>query len=145
MSTLVYRTTELRDLTARRCWFSIVAGWRDGIQVRRVTTEIPGLEGRTDEGAVEDIRVIRLHGLIVATSEANWDTVSATLNTTFDPAAATADLVVHSPYLGLSAGTRTISAIVESVRVIEIVPSLVTEYDVVLHALGSPPNWSTAP
>lgn len=142
MAVLTYDGTELRDLATRRCWFSIMSGWRDGLVVRGEDIVIPGKAGRDQESRVADYRVVHLHGLVLGTSETNWDSVSSTLDGLFDPSDNAKNLVVTSPYMGLSAGTLTISARVYSVRVTQIVPYLVSEWDVILHALGSPPDWS---
>ena len=142
MAVLTYRSTELRNLSGRRCWFSIVEGWKDGVAVRVPETVIPGKSGQVEETAVVDKRVVRLHGLVLGTSETNWNTVRGELEAIFDPSLAAANLIVTSPYLGLASGTKTLSARVESVRTTEQVDALVTEYDVILNAIGSPPDWS---
>ena len=142
MAVLTYDGTELRDMTVRRCWFSLVSGWRDGLVVRGEDIVIPGKSGRDQEGRVADYRVVVLHGIVLGTSESKWDSVSTTLDGLFDPSDNAKNLVVTSPYMGLSAGSRTISARVESVRVDQIVPYLVSEWTVILHAYGSPPDWS---
>lgn len=142
MAVLVYRSTELRDLTVRRCWFSVDSGWYDGITVRGVDVVIPGKSGRTVQTRIDDLRVIHLSGIVVGTDEANWKAVLSTLEGIFDPALDPADLVVSAPYLGLAAGTRTIAARTVDYRTVDVVPSLVTEYDVTLNAIGSPPDWS---
>ena len=142
MAVLTYRSTELRDLSVRRCWFSIVEGWKDGVAVRLPETVIPGKSGQIEETAVVDKRIIRLHGVVIGSSESNWNTVRGELEAIFDPSLAAGNLVVTSPYLGLASGTKTLSARVDSIRTTERVHALVTEYDVVLNAIGSPPNWS---
>lgn len=142
MATLVYRATELRDLTVRRCWFSVVSGWHDGIEVRGEDTVIPGLSGQTVRARVANLRVIHLSGTVFGTDEANWKAVMSTLEGIFDPALAPGALVVTNPYLGLASGTRTINARTVDYRTVDRLHELVTEYDVTLHAIGSPPNWT---
>jgi hypothetical protein len=142
MAVLTYRGTEIRDLSARRCWFSIESGWHDGIEVRGDDWVIPGKAGQTEGTHKDHVRVIRLHGLVVGTDEANWKAVCSTLEGVFDPVLAAGNLVVSSPYKGLAAGTRTISAKTVNYRTTEVVANLVTEYDVTLQAIGNPPDWA---
>lgn len=139
---MTYRGTELADLTVRRCLFELVGGWRDGLSVRGDDTVIPGASGRIEEARREDLRAIRLHGIVLATSEANWNTVLGELETAFDVSAAAASLIVTAPFMGLATGTRTISARVESVVTRDLLYGLVTEYDVLLHSVASPPDWT---
>lgn len=142
MAVLTYRTTEIRDLAVRRCWFGIESGWHDGIEVRGRDILIVGAAGQTVGNRVDHVRIIRLRGVVVGTDEANWKSVCSTLEGIFDPALTPGALVVSTPYLGLSAGTRTINARTVNYRTVQRVPSLVTEYDVTLHAIGNPPDWS---
>jgi hypothetical protein len=142
MAVLTYRATELRDLAVRRCWFGIESGWHDGVEVRGEDWVIPAKAGQTEGARKDHVRVIRLRGLVLGTDEANWKAVCAELETIFDPALTSGSLVVTTPYKGLAAGTRTISAKTVNYRTVERVPNHVTEYDVTLHAIGDPPDWT---
>lgn len=142
MAVLTYRSTELRTLATRRCWFSVVSGWHDGIEVRGINVVIPGKSGQTFQTRIKNLRVVRLSGIVLGTDEANWKAVMSTLEGIFDPSLSPGNLVVTAPYLGLTSGTRTISAYTVDYRTVDRVPGLVTEYDVTLNAIGSPPDWT---
>lgn len=142
MAVLTYRAVEIRDLATRRCWFAIESGWHDGIEVRGEDWVIPGKAGQTEGARKDHVRVIRLRGVVVGTDEANWKAVCAELETIFDPALTSGSLVVSTPYKGLPSGTRTISAKTVNYRTVERLANLVTEYDVTLHAIADPPDWS---
>ena len=142
MAVLTYRATELRDLAVRRCWFNIESGWHDGVEVRGEDTVIPGAAGQTSRNRIAHVRVIWLHGTVFGTDEANWKAVCATLEGIFDPSLAPGALVVTAPYLGLAAGSRSINARTVNYRTVHLLDQLVTEYNVTLHAIGNPPNWT---
>lgn len=142
MAVLTYRSTEIRDLATRRCWFSIESGWHDGVEVRGDDWVIPGKSGQTEGTRRDHVRIIRLRGIVVGTDEANWKAVCATLEGIFDPQLTAGALVVTAPYKGLAAGTRTINAKTVNYRTVERVPNLVSEYDVTLHAVADPPDWT---
>lgn len=133
---LKYRTVELRDLTVRRCFGSLVKGWRDGVVTKGENPEIAQAAGEDDLARLDRYRELELVVPVLGTSEANWNTVMGELEAIFDPALAAGNLVVHSPYMGLAAGTRTISAYVENARTIDRVHNLVTDWIVVLRAPG---------
>lgn len=140
MATLVYRGTEIRDVTVRNCWFHIESGWRDGIEVRGDDWVIPAKAGQTTGNRKDHLRIIQLSGVVFGEDEADWADVCGELEAIFDPALDPGDLVVHGPYLG-AAGTSSISARTVNYRTVQRVASLVTEYDVTLHAIGDPPDW----
>jgi hypothetical protein len=142
VSVLTYRGVELRDLGVSPRYFSITGGWRDGVEVRGKDATIVGAPGRYELNRVADRRVVSLVGLVLATSEANWDDQMEVLEELFDPTLGSDNLIVTSPYMGLSAGTRTISARVANYLTVDVVPQLVTRWDVTLHAISNPPNWT---
>ncbi|MCA1570846.1 MAG: hypothetical protein LC798_11115 [Chloroflexi bacterium] len=139
--TLTYRGTELRSITDRR-WFSLVNGFWGGITVRGEDDIIPGASGRQARPRLADRRIIRLHGFVLGTDEENHRSVQDALNTLFDPTLSSDALTVASPYMGLASGTATIQARVVSYTPVEVVPLLVTEWDIELEAIGSPPDWT---
>lgn len=140
MAVLTYRAVELRDLSVRRCFGSLTKGWRDGVVVKGVNAEIAQASGEDDLPRLDRYRELELLVPVLGTSEANWNTVMGELEAIFDPALAAGNLVVNAPYMGLAAGTRTISAYVESARTVDRVHNLVTDWLVVLHAPGV--DWS---
>jgi hypothetical protein len=143
MAVLTFRGTELRDTSIRSCWGSIVAGWRDGVEVRGEDTVIPGKAGQTSRTRVDHVRIIQLHILVFGEDEDDWDDVCAELEAILDPALAPGTLEANGPYKGLSPGsTRSIQARTVNYRTVERVANLVSEYDVTLHAIGDPPDWS---
>ena len=142
MAALTYRATELRDMSARRCWFAIESGWRDGVDVRGDDTTIPRKRGQTTRYRRDHVRVIHLRGWVVGEDEADWDEVCAELEAIFDPELDPGTLEVTSPYKGLVAGTRSIQARTVNYTTTEHIANLVTEYAVTLHAVGDPPDWT---
>lgn len=142
MAVLTYRSTELRDLSARRCWFDIVDGFWGGVEVRGVDVIIPGLAGRYSRNRLDDKRTVRLHGFVLGTDEANHRAVCDTLDGIFDPALAAGALVVTAPYMGLTAGSKTIQLRYLNADRREVVPYLVSEWDVELECIATPPDWT---
>lgn len=141
MSVLTYRGTELRDLTVGRRWFGITSGWRDGLEVRGKDATIVGAPGQYELNRIANRRVIQLVGFVLAEDTQDWDDEMEVLTTLFDPTLGSGDLVVSSPYMGLAAGDRTISARVANYLTVDVVEQHVTRYDVTLHAIGNPPDW----
>lgn len=142
MSVLTYRGTELRDLAVAGRWFSITGGWRDGIETRGKDATIVGAPGMYELNRKANHRVITLAGYVLASSEDDWDDEIAVLEALFDPTLLSGSLVVTSPYMGLTSGTRSISARVVNYLTVDVVPQLVTRYDVTLHCITNPPNWA---
>ena len=141
MSVLVYRSTELQDLSVRRCWGELRRGWRDGVLSKGTNAEVASAAGEDDLPRLARYRELELDVTVLGTDAANWDAVNTTLESIFDPTLAAANLVVHSPYKGLAAGTRTISCYVaETPRVVVVVENYISVWQVVLHAPGV--NWS---
>jgi hypothetical protein len=142
MSVLTYRGVELRDLAVGDRWFAITSGWRDGLEVRGRDATIVGAPGRYELNRVADLRVISLVGFVLGESEADWDDEMEVLTDLFDPLLGSGNLIVTSPYMGLTTGTRTIAARVANYLTVDVVPQLVTRFDVTLHAIGNPPDWT---
>jgi hypothetical protein len=144
MTTLTYRSEELRDLSVAHRYFSITGGWRDGLEVRGKDATIVGAPGMYELNRIANLRVIQLVGFVLAEDESDWDSEMAALEDIFSPLLSSDDLEVTSPYMGLAGGTRTISARVANYITVDVVPQLVTRWDVTLHAIGNPPNWTEA-
>ncbi len=142
MSVLTYRDVELRNLTVNRHHFSITGGWRDGIEVRGKDATIVGAPGMYELNRIPNKRVITLVGYVLGEDESDWDDEMAALEALFDPTLASGDLVVTDPYMGLVGMERTISARVSNYLTIDVVPQLVTRWDVTLNAIGNPPDWT---
>lgn len=141
MSVLVYRSVELQVLSTRRCWGELVRGWRDGVITKGTNAEVAQAAGEDDLARLDRYRELELNVTVLGTDSSNWNAVSTELETIFDPALAAANLVVHSPYKGLAAGTRTISCYVaQPPRVVEVVANLISVWQVVLRAPGV--DWS---
>jgi hypothetical protein len=138
---LTYRGVELRNLAVNRHYFSITGGWRDGVEVRGTDATILGAAGHYELNRVSDKRIITLVGFVLAEDENDWDDEMAALEAIFDPILSSGDLIVTSPYMGLAAGIRTISARVANYVTVDVQPQLVTRYDVTLNAIGNPPDW----
>lgn len=145
MPVLTFRGTELREISddayGIRRWFSITSGWRDGLEVRGQDVTLVGNPGMYELNRIAKWRVVHLEGVIVASDESNWDDEMATLEALFDPTLGSGDLEVTSPYMGLSAGSRVISARVANYITADVVPQLVTSWDVTLHSITNPPDW----
>lgn len=133
---LTYRAVELRNFTTRRCWGSLVKGWRDGVVTKGENAEIAQAAGEDDLPRLDRYRELELVVPVLGTSEANWNTVMGELEAIFDRALPAGALVVAAPYMGLAAGTRTISAYVENTRTVDHVHNLVTDWIVLLRAPG---------
>lgn len=140
MAALTFRGTEIRDLTVRSCWFGIVSGYFDGVDVRGRDAVIVGAHGQFATSRKAHVRAIRLTGYALGEDEENWAEVAAELEAIFDPTLLPGTLEVTAPYMGLDAGVRTIEARTADYRTIDRVPFLVTEYDVTLIAVGDPVN-----
>lgn len=141
MSVLTYRGAELRDLAVANRWFSITGGWRDGLEVRGKDATIVGAPGMYELNRIANRRIVTLAGFVLGTSESDWDAEMAELEAIFDPTLGSDDLVVTAPYMGYTGSTRTIVARVANYLTVDVVPQLVTRYDVTLHAIGNPPDW----
>lgn len=140
MAVLTYKSVELRDIGVQR-WFDLTYGIWGGLEVRGEDVVVPGLAGRYPRNRVKDRRVIVLHGYVLATSEANYKTTMDALETVFDPSLVAGNLVVNSPYL-ISSGTKTISARYVSDTRNDLVSGLVTEFDVTMECIATPPDWT---
>lgn len=141
MSVLTYRATELRDLAVGHRWFSITGGWRDGIEVRGRDATIVGAPGQYELNRIANQRTIAAVGFVLAEDEEDWDDEMEVLCALFDTTLASGDLEVTSPYMGLAGGTRTIAARVANYLTVDVVPQLVTRFDVTFQAVGNPPDW----
>ena len=140
MSVLVYRSVELRDLSVRRCYGSLISGWRDGVVTKGTNAEVAQAAGQDDLPRLDRYRQLELVVPVLGTSESNWNTVMAELEAIFDPALAAGTLTVHSPYMGLASGSRAISAYVDSARHVDQLHMLVSTWQVVLIAPAV--DWS---
>jgi hypothetical protein len=146
MAVLTFRDVELRDLSVRRCWFSVASGWREGIEVRGRDAVIVGAPGQFTTSRQKHARAIRLIGTVLGEDEENWSEVCGELEAIFDESLLPGTLEVTAPYLGQVAGSMSIEARCTDYRTIHRVPYLVTDYDVTLLAIGdpitdTPPDW----
>ena len=154
MADLTFDGTDIREATAPTAgglFFDIVAGFRGIAEVRGSDRILPGKAGRTARSRVKDRRVIRLHGYIhggptsgsLVTRQQDFLANVVVAQALFDPDDAAKDLVATDPYMGLSAAaTSTISA-----RVLNVIEGreqmgVYQEWDVVLEAVGDPPDWA---
>lgn len=138
MSALTYRGVELRDLTNGK-WFHIVGGPHGGLKVKGEDPGIPGKRGRWAGDRLADVRVVPLHGKVLATTEANYRALRDALDAIFDPELDAGDLVVGSDYPGMS-GTLTIAVRFVNYIVKEPVDHYLAELDVELVTTDDP-DW----
>lgn len=146
MADLTFGGTDIRDRTG--IFFDVVAGFRGVAEVRGADSIIPGKAGRTARSRVKDRRLIRLHGYIrgagatLTAQQQDFKAKCETAATLFDPDDAAKSLVVTAPYMGLAAGTKTISARVLSVIEGREQMGTFQEWDVAVEAIGDPPDWT---
>lgn len=140
---LVYRSTELRNLTTARYWFDLPLGLTGILTVRGKDLTLPKSSGQYAGNRLAHQRIVPIHGLLLGTSESNHYSGRAALDAIFDPELDAGNLVVTGDWIGLGATTKTISVrVMDDVRIVEKVPNLVTEYDVQLLCIASPPDWT---
>lgn len=147
MADLSFGGTDIHDRTG--IFFDIVAGFRGVAEVRGTDSVIPGKAGRTARSRVKDRRLIRLHGYIrgvgatLVAAQQDFYTNTEAAKTLFDPDDAAKALVASDPYMGLSSSaTATITARVLNVIEGREVSGTFQEWDVVLEAVGDPPDWT---
>lgn len=140
---LVLNSVELRDIITARRWFDLPMGMTGQLSTRGVDVTIPGLSGQYPRDRIAHQRIVPIHGFVLGTSEANHLAERDALEAVFDPTDAPMNLVVTGDWIGLGATTRTLVVrVMDDVRIVERVPNLVTEYDVQLLCIATPPNWT---
>jgi hypothetical protein len=139
MADLTYRGTDIRTSAIH---FDLVRGYSERADVRGEDTVIPGNAGRTARTRVKDRRVIELRGYITGATAAAWRISTDAALALFDPSLAAGDVVLTTPYLGIAAGSKTVSARVLNVAGGPITASRFQTWSVELEAIGDPPDWA---
>ncbi len=138
---------------AATIWLDLISGYAEPAEVRGEDDVIPEAAGQEYGARIRDHRIIQLSGHVRgvgATVEArrtSWRAATDALMAKMQLYASPDVLELVGPYLGLTAGvTRTINA-----YCIRVVPGPISgtmtyqEWSIQLKAIGSPPEWSTAP
>ncbi len=140
---LTYRGVELRNITSARRWFDLPMGMTGLLSTRGKDVTIPTLSGQYARSRIAHQRIIAIHGFVLGTSETNHLAERDALDAIFDPVLDPGSLVATGTWLGLGVTTKTILVrVLDEPKVVERVPNLVTEYDVQLLCIASPPNWT---
>lgn len=153
MSDLTFGGTDIKVSTARTTggiYLDVVSGFDGVAEARGTDIVIPGRPGLTPLSRVKHRRLIELRGYVngdptaatLALRQQSYRTHIATLQTLFDSDDAAKSLVVTTPYLGLAAGSKTISA-----RYLNTIPDVVVagyfcRFSIELEAVGNPPDWA---
>lgn len=153
MADLTFNSTDIKVSTARTTggiYLDIVSGYDGVAEARGTDIVIPGRSGRTPLSRVKDRRLIELRGYVngdptaatLALRQQSYRTHVATLQGLIDSDDAAKSLVVTAPYLGLTSGSKTISArYLNSVWDV-VVAGFFCRVSVQLEAVGNPPDWA---
>jgi hypothetical protein len=143
---LSYKGTDLQTL---KVYFDIASGFWEPAEVRGQDDIIPGLSGRFRRNRVKDRRIIELRGWIrgvggtVLERQQDWGATTAAVMALMDPTGAAGTLQVTNPYMGLTSGTKTISAYPLNLIGGEVDNSLSFQrWSIELEAVGTPPDWA---
>lgn len=153
MADLTFGGTDIREATARTAggiFLDLVSGFDGVAEVRGSDIVVPGTPGRTPLSRVKDRRLIELRGWVLGgpdtaalgTRQQDYRANIVTLQTLFDPDDAAKSLVVTAPYLGLAAGTKTITARYLNALWDVVVAGIFCRVSVQLEAVGNPPDWT---
>lgn len=143
---LTYKGTSLQT---EKVYFDLHSGYWEPADVRGVDNVAPGIPGRYRRNRVKDHRIIELrgwirgHGSTASERQLDWAATTTAILALFDPTGAAGTLAVVSPYLGLPAGSKSISAYplnavggaVESEMTYQL-------WSLQLEAVGNPPDWA---
>lgn len=134
-------------------WLDLMSGYSEPAEVRGSDDVIPQAEGQTYGKWTRDYRSIQLSGYVRGVGitpdarRSSWRAATDTLMAKMQLHTIPKVLAVYGPYIGLGAGVvRTIDA-----YVVRVVPGPVSatmtyqEWSIQLKAIGSPPEWATAP
>ena len=139
---LTYRGVELRNVTTARRWFSLPMGMTGVYSARGEDVTIPALAGQYARNRIAHQRIVPIHGFVLGTSEVNHLAERDAMDAIFDPTLDPDDLVVTGDWIGLGSDTRTLEArVLGEPKVVEVIPNLVSEYDVQLVCISTPPDW----
>ena len=153
MADLTFGGTDIKVSTARTAggiYLDVVSGFDGVAAVRGTDIVIPGRAGRTPLSRVKDHRLIELRGYIngnpgaasLALRQQNYRSHVVTWQGLFDSDDAAKALVATAPYLGLAAGSKTISARFLDAIWDTVVGEFFCRVSVQLEAVGNPPDWA---
>ena len=153
MADLTFGGTDIKVSTAATAggiYLDITGGFDDVAEVRGTDVIVPGRAGRTPLSRVKDRRLIELTGYVngnpgaasLALRQQSYRTHIVTLQALFAPTDAAKSLVVTTPYLGLAAGTKTISARYLNAIWDVVVAGFFCRVSCQLEAVGNPPDWA---
>lgn len=147
MADLTFGGTDIHNLTTG-IYLDIVSGFDGVAEVRGTDLTIPGRPGRTPLSRVKHRRLIELRGPVFGVganqlaAEQSYRANIVTLQALFDPDDAAKSLVATAPYLGLAAGSKTISARFLDAIWGTVESGVECEVSVQLEAVGNPPDWA---
>jgi len=142
---MTYRGTDVQTVNI---FLDIIRGFAEPADVRGIDTIIPGKHGRTERARKKDRRTILLEGWVSGTGaslvlkQQSWRTSTDALMALMDRTLASGSLVVTNPYMGLPAGSKTISAKCVNLIPGPIVSMFHQKWSIELEAIGNPPDWA---
>lgn len=141
------------ELGTATIWLDLISGYSEPAEVRGEDDVVPEAAGQEYGVRIRDHRVIQLSGHVrgvgdtVAARRTSWRAATDSLMGKLQLYASPDVLAVVGPYLGVASGTtRTISA-----YTVRVIPGPISgtmtyqEWSIELKAIGSPPEWATAP
>lgn len=142
---LTFRGT---DIQTANIFLDVAEGYFEPADVRGSDAVIPGLTGRFALNRIKDHRSLQLVGWVEGTGatlvaqQQSWHTSTLALMALMDRSLAAGSLVLTPPTLGLSAGSKTISARCVNLIPGPVIASRFQRWSIELEAVGNPPDWA---
>jgi hypothetical protein len=143
------RSAVTYQLQTEAVFFDIFTGYNELPETRGSDDIVPGLAGRYRRNRIDDRLIIELRGWIrgvggttVERQQAFRASVTA-IQTAFDPTGTSGTLTALAPYMGLSAGSKAITAYPMTLLSDEGANTMsFARFSIELEAIGTPPRWA---
>lgn len=143
---LTYRAV---DIQTANIHLDIVSGYFEPALVSGEDDVVPGASGRQEMPRRKDRRVVRLEGWVKGTGatlalrQASFHTSMLALMVIMDRTTASGNLIVTATYMGLAAGTKTLSCkCINMVGGPLLAGMTFQRWSFDLESIASPPEWT---